>query len=160
MFTKEERKVLMQKFWSQFDEYCDTIPELSWRKKKWILHDTKISHLDLKFDIDHDFAMVALEINHKSENRRLSVYELVERYRIILEEGFNGGLTWDFCYLNANQQEVCRIYVVKRGVDLQKSGDWEVIYPFWAKNMLQLQDNFMEIQESLKEEINILHREE
>ena len=44
----------MQRFWSQFDDYCDTIPELVWRKKKWILHDTKISHIDLKFDIDSD----------------------------------------------------------------------------------------------------------
>ena len=160
MFTKEERKAHVQRFWSQFDDYCDTIPELAWRKKKWILHDTKISHIDLKFDIDSDLAMVALEINHKSEDRRLRVYELVERYRILLEEGFSEGLTWNYYYINANKQEVCRIYVEKRGVDLYKVSDWPVIYQFLAENMLQLQDNFVEIQEVLKEEVNIFHREE
>ena len=160
MFTKEERKELMQRFWSQFDEYCDTIPDLAWRKKKWILHDTKISHIDLKFDIDQDFAMVAIEINHKSEDRRLRVYELVERYRILLEEGFPEGLTWNYCYLNANKQEVCRIYVEKNRVNLYHISDWDVIFAFFAENMLQLQDNFLEIQEVLKEKVNILHREE
>jgi len=160
MFTKEERKAHVHKFWSQFDDYCDTIPELAWRKKKWILHDTKISHIDLKFDIDGNLAMVTLEINHKSEDRRLRVYELVERYRILLEEGFSEGLIWNYCYLNANKQEVCRIYVEKHGVDLYKNSDWPVIYQFLAENMLQLQDNFVEIQEVLKEEVNILHRVE
>ncbi|HEY5589958.1 MAG TPA: DUF4268 domain-containing protein [Paludibacter sp.] len=160
MFTKEEKEAHVQRFWSQFDDYCDTIPELAWRKKKWILHDTKISHIDLKFYVDNDLAMVALEINHRSEDRRLRVYELVERYRILLEEGFTGGLTWNYCYLNANMQEVCRIYIEKRGVDLYQISDWPVIYQFLAENMLQLQDNFVEIQEVLKEEVNILHREE
>ncbi len=160
MFTKEERKALTQNFWSQFDEYCDTIPELAWRRKKWILHDTKISHIDLKFDIDQDFAIVALEINHRSEDRRLHVYELVERYRILLEEGFSGGLIWDYCYRNSNKQEVCRVYIQKQGVDLYKISDWAEIYTFLAENMLRLQDNFLEIQEVLKEEVNILHREE
>jgi len=160
MFTKEERKALIQRFWSQFDEYCNTIPDLAWRKKKWILHDTKISHIDLKFDIDRDFAMVALEINHKSENLRLRVYELVERYRILLEQSFSEGLNWDYCYLNSNNQEVCRIYIEKRGVDLHQINDWDIIYQFLAENMLKLQDNFLEIQEVLKEEVNILQRGE
>ena len=95
MFTKEEKRAHAQKFWSQFDQFCDTIPDLAWRKKRWILHDTKISHIDLKFDAGRNSVMVALELNHKSEHRRLLVYELLERYRIIIGEGFNGKLI--FC---------------------------------------------------------------
>ena len=158
MFTKEEKKALVQRFWSQFDEFCDTIPDLAWRKKKWILHDTKIGHIDLKFDIGNDFAEVALEINHRSESKRLRVYELVERYRIMLEQGFSEGLTWDYCYLNANHQEVCRIYIQKNGLSINMISDWDTIYTFFADNMLQLQDNFLEIQEVLKEEVNMLYR--
>ena len=160
MFTKEEKKALMQSFWSQFDDFCDTIPDLAWRKKKWILHDTKISHIDLKFDLGRDFAMVALEINHRSENQRIRVFELIERYRLMLDAGFTPGLTWDFCYLNENNLEVCRIYVEKRGVDFHKISEWSVIYPFLAENMLQLQENFLEIQDVLKEEVNMLNRQE
>jgi len=150
----------MQRFWSQFDDFCAAIPDLAWRKKKWILHDTKISHIDLKFDIGRDFAMVVLEINHRSENQRIRVYELVERYRLMLEEGFPTGLTWNFCYLNENKQEVCRIYIEKRGVDFHKISEWQVIYDFFAENMLQLQENFLEIQEVLTEEVNSLNRQQ
>lgn len=150
----------MQSFWSQFDDFCDTNPDLAWRKKKWILYDTKISHVDLKFDIGRDFAMVALEINHRSENQRIRVYELIERYRIMLEAGFSTGLKWDFCYLNDNKQEVCRIYLEKRGVDCHKITDWPVIYSFLAENMFKLQENFLEIQEVLLEEVNYLNRQE
>ena len=159
MFTKEEKKELIQRFWVQFDAYCNTIPELTWKKKKWILHDTKISHLDLKFDPGRDLAVVALEINHKSESKRLQVYELLERYRLILEQGFSDGLIWDFCYLNDNNQEVCRIYTQKEGLDLHRLSDWLEIYMFFAENMNLLQENFLEIQEMLIEEVNLLNRE-
>ena len=160
MFTKEEKKILTHRFWSQFDDFCDTIPELAWRKKKWILHDTKISHIALKFDIKQNSIMVAIELNHKSEYRRLRVYDLIERYRVLLNEGFDTPLLWDYCYITETGQEVCRIYVEKVGIDFQKTDQWPVIYEFFASNMRQMQDNFLEIQEALKEEIHLLEREE
>lgn len=158
MFTKEEKKTIIQRFWVQFDAYCNTIPELAFKKKKWILHDTKISHLDLKFDPGRDCAMVALEINHRSESSRFQVYELLEKYRSILEQGFPDGLIWDFCYLNNNQQEVCRIYIAKEGLDLHRFSDWLSIYTFFADTMNHLQENFLEIQEMLIEEVNLINR--
>lgn len=159
MFTKEERKAIVQRFWVQFDAYCNTIPELACKKKKWILHDTKIGHLDLKFDPGRDYAMIALEINHESENIRLRIFELLEKYRLILEQGFPNGLTWDYCYLNSNKQEVCRIYVKKDGLDLQRYSDWLDIYRYFAENMNLMQENFLEIQEMLVEEVNLMNRE-
>jgi hypothetical protein len=159
MFTKEEKRAHTQKFWSQFDQFCDTIPDLAWHKKRWILHDTKISHIDLKFDAGRNSVMVVLELNHKSEHRRLLVYELLERYRTIIGEGFNGKLIWDYCYLNENKQDVCRIYLHKDGVDMNNTTHWPEIFRFFADHMLQLQDNFLEIQEVLKEELTLLNRE-
>ncbi|MCX6229790.1 MAG: DUF4268 domain-containing protein [Bacteroidia bacterium] len=159
MLTKEERKIRSIQFWTQFDDYCETLPELKGRKKKWILHDTKISHIDLKFDLSKNSAIVAIEINHKSEFRRLQAFEQLERYRSLLNEGFSTDLTWDFCYLNANDQEVCRIYIEKPDLDLYNTNDWKDIQQFLAANMLIAQNNFLEIQESLQEELNALLRD-
>jgi hypothetical protein len=160
MFTKEEKRDLIRRFWSQFDVFCLSVPELAGRKKKWILHDTKISHLDLKFDVGKDFAMVALEINHRNDELRFKIFELIERYRPMLESGFPEGLIWDFCYIRNNGQEVCRIYKEFNGVDFHKISDWLQIYTFFAENMLKLQDNFLQIQEYLADEILALLREE
>ena len=159
MLTKEEHKAQKQLFWLKFDQYCDTIPALAYRKKKWILHDTKISHVDLKFDISKNSAIVALELNHRSEYRRFQAFEVVEKYRILLSEGFAGGLIWDSSYLNENKQEVCRIYTEKANLNILNSSDCTIIYEFFCDNMLQLQDNFLEIQEALQEELTLLLRE-
>jgi hypothetical protein len=159
MLSKEERKVLNQRFWTQFDEFCETIPDLAGRKKKWILHDTKISHIDLKFDLSGKSAIVTLEINHKSENRRFQVYELVERYRTLLNQDFEEELTWDLCYRNSNNQEVCRIYSEKQEINIYLIEDWPLIFQFLAEQMLILQHNFLEIQEYLQEDINALNRD-
>jgi hypothetical protein len=160
MFTKEEKRDLVRRFWSQFDVFCLSVPELAGRKKKWILHDTKISHLDLKFDVGRDFAMVALEINHRNDELRFKIFELIERYRPMLESEFPAGLIWDFCYIRDNGQEVCRIYREITGVDFHKLSDWLQIYTFFAENMLKLQDNFLQIQEYLADEILALLRKE
>ena len=160
MLTKEESKVQKQLFWLKFDQYCDTIPALAYRKKKWILYDTKISHVDLKFDVCNNSAIVALELNHRSEYRRFQAFEVVEKYKILLSEGFMGGLIWDFCYLNENQQEVCRIYTEKVNLNIYKTSDWTSFYEFFCDNMLQLQDNFLEIQEALQDELTLLLREQ
>ena len=159
MLTKKERKALKQRFWSEFEKHCDAVPELTGRKKKWILHDTKISHLDLKFDISGNSILVALEINHKSELRRFQVFEVLEKYKSLLSQGCEGVFTWDFCYQNENGQEVCRIYVEKRETDIYNTGEWPLIFQFLAGKMLLLQNNFIEIQEFLKEELDLLHRE-
>ncbi len=159
MLAKEERKRQSQLFWSQFDTFCITHPTYDGRKKKWILHDTKIGHVDLKFDIGKNSVCVALEVNHKSEYRRIQTYEVIEKYRSLLNKGFLTPLTWDFCYQNENGQEVCRIYSEKKDVIPNLPEQWTIIYQFMAQNMAILQNNFLDIQEVLKEELQMLQRE-
>ena len=158
MYTKEEKKELVKRFWIEFDEYCSQLPELAGAKKKWLLHRTKISHLAMKFEAGRDFADVILEINHKNEARRLEVYELVEKYKLLLEDGFPEGLIWDFAFVRDNGQGVCRIYARKYDVDMHRQKQWKEIFAFFAKNMLRLQNNFLDIRDILKEEILALNR--
>jgi hypothetical protein len=160
MYTKEEKKELISRFWTEFDNYCSLLPELTGKKKKWMLHRTKISHVTLKFQVGREYADVILEINHKNEERRLNVYELIEKYRPLLEDGFPDGLIWDFAYERDNGQEVCRIYERKQGVDLHRQKQWNEIFAFFSENMLRLQTNFLDFRDILKEEILRLNRME
>ena len=157
MYTREEKKKLIQRFWQAFDLYSGTLPKLKGKKKKWILYDTKINHVDLKFDIGRGTAIVALELNHRSEDLRLQVSELLEKYRSSLEKGFQDELIWDFDY-QINHKSVSRIYLKKDCLDFHRQDDWLAIFQFFALNMLLLQENFMEIQEFLIEEIKFLDR--
>lgn len=50
MYTKDELRELKIAFWESFAAYCEVQPYLQGRKKIWILYDTKIKGVELKFD--------------------------------------------------------------------------------------------------------------
>jgi len=153
MYSREEAKKLRKDFWILFGKRCEIVPELQYRKKKWMLYDTKISGVDLKFDIDRFEAWVMIEVNAKDEDRRLEIFETLQKYRIILEEGFENGLEWELCYTRELGEEVCRIYVMQDGFDIHRQNQWPDIYNFFIENMLKLEQNFLEIRDLLQEEL-------
>lgn len=118
-----------------------------------MLYDTKISGVDLKFEVNRQEAMVMIEINSRSETRRLQIFELMEKYRILIEEGFEDGLIWEYYYKRESGQEVCRIFEKIIHVDIHRQNQWPDIFNFLIDNMLRLETNFLEIRDVLKEEI-------
>jgi len=137
-----------------FGRRCEVHPELKFKKKKWILHRTKVKSVALRFDIGRKNAQVMIELHNRSENKRLQAFEILERYKIIIEEGFNDGLIWDFCYLKEeSQQEVCRVYTILENVDLHRQNQWPEIFNFFIENMLKLEENFLAVREVLQEEL-------
>lgn len=118
-----------------------------------MLYDTKINGVDLKFDIDRYEAWVMIEVNAKTEDRRLHIFETLEKYKILLEEGFENGLEWELCYTRESGEEVCRLYVMQDGFDIHRQNQWPDIYNFFIDNMLLLERNFLEIRDLLEEEL-------
>lgn len=153
MYSKEEAKLLRKEFWVVFAQRCEIVPELRYKKKKWILYDTGLSGIDLKFDVTRTEALVMVEINSRHESRRLEIFEVLQKYRILLEEGFAEPLDWDFCYTRESGQEVCRIYKSLSHVDFHRQNQWPEIFNFFIDNMLILERNFMEIKDALEAEL-------
>ncbi len=154
MYTREELKLLRIEFWQLFAKRCEIVPELQGRKKNWILHRTKINNVALKFDTGRENAQVMIEISHKNEDKRLETFMAIEKYKNILEEGFENGLTWDYTYSRFDSgQEVCRIYSTLKHVDFHRKNHWSDIFNFFIENMLKLEANFMEIRDLVKEEL-------
>lgn len=153
MYSKDEAKLLRKEFWIVFARRCEIVPELRHRKKKWILYDTGLSGIDLKFEVNRSEALVMLEINSRLENRRLQIFETLQKYRLLLEEGFAEPLIWDFCYARESGQEVCRIYTLLPNVDFHRQNQWPDIFNFLIDNMLILENNLMEIKDALEAEL-------
>ena len=154
MFSKEEIRELWQTFWKDFKMHCETHPSLNYAKKRWILNETQIRGVALRFELNRENAKVILELQNKSDDRRLQIFEVLERYKVIIEEGFTSGLIWEFYHQrDDNKQEVCRIYTQLDNVDWHRKNDWIKIYNFFIENMLQLEENFMLMRDSLKEEL-------
>lgn len=154
MYSREEVKKLSIDFWELFKKRCEAHPELKLKKKKWILHRTKIRGVALRFEIGRKDAKVILELYHKNENLRIKAFEVLERYKIILEEGFDNGLIWEFYHQREDSgQEVCRIYTFLENVDLHRQNQWPQIFNFYIENMMKLENNFLEISDILREEL-------
>lgn len=154
MYSIEEAKKLRIDFWEQFGRRCEIHPLLKNKQRKWILHRTKIKGVALRFEISRENAKVILELGQRSEDKRLQAFEILERYKTIVEAGFEKGLTWEFYHQREESgQEVCRIYSSLEKVDLHRQNQWPDIYNFFIDNMLQMEENFLLISDILKEEL-------
>ncbi len=154
MYTREELKILRARFWELFAKRCEVVPELKGKKRNWVLHRTKINNVALKFDVGRENAQVMIEVTHKNENQRLDAFMALEKYKAVIEEGFNDGLVWDLTYTRSDSgQEVSRIYTSLDGVDFHRQNQWPDIFNFFIKNMLKLESNFMEVRDLVKQEL-------
>ena len=154
MYSKDEIKELRLVFWQNFKSYCQTHPVLNYQKKRWILNETQIRGVALRFDLERKSAKVIIELQNKKEDRRLQIFEILERYKVVMEEGFENGLVWEFYHQREdNGQEVCRIYTHLENVDWHNQNLWPEIYDFFIINMLQMEENYLMVKEMVKEEL-------
>lgn len=153
MYSKEEAKLLRKEFWIVFARRCEIVPELRHKKKKWVLYDTGLSGIDLKFDVTRAEAIVMIEINSRAEERRLEIFETLSKYRAFIEQGFETPLEWDICHVRESGQEVCRIFTLLEGVDFHRKNQWPDIFNFLIRNMLILENNLIELKDVLEAEL-------
>ena len=142
MYSKEELKQLKKDFWEGFGLYCSMIPSLSRRKNKFMLYNTKLKGVELKFDATRDGAYVILEINHSDTVRRLELYMKFEQCKQLIEKDFPEGLIWNLSYIRACGTEVSRIYTHKPDIDIHRRINWISFYKFMSEEMLKLEKAF------------------
>ncbi len=149
MFSKEEAKQIRLEFWRKLDNRTRRLPGQGGRKKKWISKRTEIKGLDLRFDVDREKAIVALEINHNQEEKRLALYERLEACKKIFEDSFGKPLTWDYLYEKPTGKHVCRVYV-EMDADLYGKEEWPQVSYFLIDNMMRMEKAFLEVKDFLK----------
>jgi hypothetical protein len=154
MYTHEEAKQLRLQFWEQFGKRCRVHPQLSERRKNFLLHRTKISGVALRFEAGRNGARVILELGQQNEDIRLKAFEIIQNYKLVIEDGFPGGLNWEFFHQREDsEKEVCRIFTEMTNADIHDQNQWPAIYNFFIENMLRLEENFLQIRDVLKEEL-------
>ena len=150
MYSKEELKQLKKDFWEGFGLYCSMIPALSRRKSKFMLYNTKLKGVELKFDATRDGAYVILEINHSDSARRLELYMKFEQCKQLIEKEFPGGLIWRQTYIRECGTEVSRIYTHKPDIDIHRRINWISFYKFMSEDMLKLEKAFKKTKDLLE----------
>ncbi|MBN2167388.1 MAG: DUF4268 domain-containing protein [Marinilabiliaceae bacterium] len=149
MYSKEEIKDLKIEFWKKLENRTRRLPEQKGQVKKWIFDQTEIKGVDLRFDVNRNYAMVALEINHKDEDRRLKLFAKLDACKTLFETTFGDSLKWQLSFDKENGKNVCRVYKLIEA-DFHNREKWKEIIPFLIYNMLNMEKAFEEVKDFLK----------
>lgn len=135
MFSKEESKRLRQDFWIAFGK---SYPH------KWVLYDTKIKGLSLKFHFGLKQAMVSMDIEHADLGRRMELWEKLMALQSILKEEYLPEVIFNDSLVLDNQKEISRIYVAFPNVSIHNKNTWRETMEFFYHNMSQLETFFLQ----------------
>ena len=152
MYSKDELKQLKKDFWEGFGLFCENLPRFKYKKRSWILYNTKIKGVEMKFDASREGAFVILEFNHPNETKRLEMLTLLEEYKAVFDSYFPDA-TWEILFVKSCGTPVSRIYKQKKDVDIYRREQWSEFYPFLSREMSQLEKAFNELKELLREQL-------
>ena len=140
MFSKEESKRLRQDFWIAFGK---SYP------RKWILYDTKIKGLALKFHFDLKYAMVSIDIEHHDLETRIILWDKLLSLQSILKDDFILEVQFIDSFILGNRKEISRAYVEKKGVSIHNKNTWRETMEFFNGTMPQFEDFFRDYKDIL-----------
>ena len=139
MFSKEESKRIRQEFWTSFgQEYT----------QKWILYNTKIKEIQLKFSFDRKKALVALDIDSEDEIIKAYYSEKIQSLKTILKSEYLSEVILDEEYELPEGKIISRVYVqLEEKVSINNTNDWPKVKRFLAENMYQLELFWLEFKD-------------
>lgn len=142
MFSKEESRQLRESFWISFGK---SFP------RKWILYNTKIKGLSLKFHFDTKNALIALDLEDDLENR-INYWEKLKSLEAILKENYLPEAIFEETYYLENNKEISRIYLpLKQKVSIHNKNSWQEVMVFFNTNMQLLESFFEEYRDFIKQ---------
>ena len=141
MFSKEESKKLRHDFWIAFGK---SYP------RKWILYNTKIKGLVLKFHFDVKKVMVSMDIETNHLERRIALWEMLERLKSIVQsEEYLPEAIFEDSFVFQNGKEISRVYVQKLGVSIHNKNTWQDAMVFLNEKMKKFEIFFEDYKEVL-----------
>jgi hypothetical protein len=150
MFSKEEAKQKREAFWDQFL----TLSRRRRLRKKmpadWILGQTGVKALNLKFHVDRKVAQVGIDLETRNMDKRLTLYEKLESVKKILESNMGEPMKWELDYVRENGKSVSRIYLELDGIDIYDRSTWKAAHEFMYNKMMKLEDFYREYRDYFK----------
>lgn len=142
MYSREETQKLKREFWVTFAEKYP---------RKWVLYDTKIKDFSFKFYVDNKKAQVIIDIEHRSDVKRIAYFEKIEALKSILEDEFIKDLVFEKEFHLENGKEISRIWVELLGVSVSNRKYWDQIFDFFFENMNTLEMFYLEYDDFIKD---------
>lgn len=141
MFSKEESKKIRQEFWTSFGKQYP---------HKWILYNTKMKEIQLKFTFDRKMAQVSLDVIDEDELIRDYYFEKLQSLQKILRSEYLPDIIFKENYELPEGKIISRIYVEMDNVSINNRKDWPAVKSFLATNMMKLEEFFADFMDFIK----------
>lgn len=141
MFSKEASKKIRQEFWTSFGkEY----------PRKWMLYNTRIKDVQLKFTFTNEVAQVSLDITSGDEIIRAYYYDKLLSLRNILTTEYLPDIIYEEEFYLPEEKIVSRVYVELGKVNIHNKKDWPLVMEFLEDRMSSLEIFFLEYKDFIE----------
>ena len=138
MFSKAESKKLRQQFWTSFGIVF---------RRKWVLYNTGIKELQLKFTFNRKFAQVSIDVLDEDPLIRAYYFEKLLSLKNILLSEYLPEAVFEEEYELPEGKIVSRVYVQLDNVSIHNRNQWPEAMKFLNDTMEKMEDFFMEYKE-------------
>ena len=142
MYSREESKKVRQAFWTSFGRNYP---------RKWLLYNTRIKDLSLKFTFTRRIAEVSIDLDATDEIMRQYYFEKLQSLQTILKEEFLPDAAFAKEYELENGKIISRIYVTKEGVNIHNMKQWPEVQNWLAEKMNALEIFFLEYRDFIEQ---------
>lgn len=142
MFSKEESKKIRQEFWTSFGkEY----------PRKWLLYNTKIKGVTLKFTFTTKIAQVSIDIEPNEDIFKVYYFDKFLSLKTILKSEYIEDIIYDSSYELDNGKIISRVYTELTQVSIHNKKTWETTMQFLNSSMDKLELFFLEYKDFIEE---------
>ncbi len=141
MFSKEDSKKIREEFWTSFGK---SYPH------KWVLYNTGIKEVQLKFTYNTDFAQVSIDVYSTDEVIQEYYFEKIYALRTILKEEYLQDVAIEDHYLLPEAKEVSKFYLQLDSVNIHNKNHWPQVFEFFNIHMRPLEDFFLEYKDYIE----------
>jgi hypothetical protein len=152
MLTKQEDKQLRIEFWNEFEKYSSRMKRKRNLKGKWIMNETGIRQMKLKFDLTANVASVGIDVQTRNLDKRIDLFGKLERLKSIFEKKLGQSLFWELEHTLPTGISISRVCLKLEGVSMYNKEDWPGIFDFFYRNMTVIEELFVEYRDYLKYE--------
>ena len=150
MFTREQKKQIRQHYWNQFKTFSNKRKLKKGKPGKWIMNDTSIRQLKLKFHFDEKIAFAGFEIETRNLDKRIELYDKLEKLKTIIESAVKYKMLWELESEVSGGKTVSRVFAVLNDVNIYNENDWKKVNLFLYDIMEPIEDIFLEYKDYLK----------
>lgn len=135
MFSKEESKKIREEFWTVFGKKYP---------RKWILYNTRIKDVQLRFSFDNEKAEVSLDFTSNDEIIRTYYFEKMESLKTVLLKEYFADAIYEEFYMLPEGKLISRVYTQLKQVNIHNRKDWPLVMEFLEGRMVTLERFFLE----------------